>query len=494
MITISPVSRVEGDLEVTVDIKDGLVRQAYASGVSCRRFEKLLRGRDPMDALVFTCRVCGICCTSHSVASSSALRDAFKARIPANGLLTRNIVLACESAMSHFTHFYVSFMPDVINQKYTAYGLHSEIVKRFSPFTGTSYHKAYQLRRRILEIVGLLAGKWPNTLAFHPGGTTKALNHSEIFRAKGIHAEFKNSLETILLGCSLDRWLQNKSLEQLKQWMGEGDHEQSDLGLFLRWALDAGLDKIGAGPRRFISSGGYDLPDGKQWLKRGYFDGELHPLEQEKITEHVKYSWLEGPEDGKHPCDEVIEPNVDKPHAYTWAKAPRYEGKSIEVGPLARMIVDKDALIFDLLQKTGPSVFARCLARVHEGIRLVKQIGTWLHQIDPDQPYYIKHQSLPGARGIGLTEAARGTLGHWIIIEGSKIKNYQIVTPSTWNLSPRDSQDKPGPLEEALIGTPVDDEKNPIEVAHVVRSYDPCVFCTVHAIRGNRQLARFSLQ
>lgn len=494
MITISPMSRVEGDLEVKVDIKNGQVNDAYASGVIYRGFEKLLRGRDPIDALVFTCRVCGICCIAHSTASSNALRDAFKAQMPANAYLSRNIALACETAMGHLTHFYISFMTDLTNAKYSSYKAYGEIKRRFSPFTGTSYRRAFQLRRNILEIVGLIAGKWPNTLAFHPGGTTKSLNAGEIIRARAVLMGFQNCIEEALLGCSVDRWLENGTLEQLREWLGEAAHEQGDLGFFIGCALDVGLDQLGRGPGRFFSCGGYDLPEGKNWLRSGYFAGEFEPFDQARIAEHIKYSWLEGYDDGKHPFDQVVEPSADKSQAYSWAKAPRYHGKTVELGPLARMIIDRDPLALDMLQEMGPNVFTRCVARIQECIRLLKQIAIWLNQIDPDQPFYLKHETIREAQGIGLTEAARGTLGHWILIEHGRIKNYQIITPSTWNLSPRDSRDNPGPLEEALIGTPVENDKNPIEVAHVIRSFDPCLFCTVHAVRDDRPLASFSLQ
>jgi len=494
MITVSPIGRVEGDLEVKVEIDKGQVNNAFASGVIYRGFEKLLRGRDPIDALVLTCRVCGICSITHSIASSNALRDAFKAQMPPNAYLLKNIALASETMMSHLTHFYLSFTTDLTNAKYTSHKAYDEIKRRFSPFTGTSYRRAFQLRRNILEIVGLIAGKWPNTLAFHPGGTTKPLNAGEIIRAKAVLLGFQNRIEETLLGCSVDRWLGNRTLAQLMEWLGEAKHAQGDLGFFMRCALDAGLDQLGRGPGRFFSCGGYDLPEGKSWLRSGYFAAEFEPFDQEKIAEHIKYSWLDGYDGGQHPFDQAVEPNADKAQAYSWAKAPRYQGKTAELGALARMIIDRDPLALSLFQEMGPNVLTRCVARIHECIRLLKQIAAWLGQVDPEQPFFLKHQNVGEAQGIGLTEAARGTLGHWISIEHNRIKNYQIITPSTWNLSPRDSSGNPGPLEEALIGTPVQDDKNPIEVAHVIRSFDPCLFCTVHAVRDDGSLASFSLQ
>jgi len=490
-VTVSPFNRVEGDLEITVELKDNKVVDAYASGVMFRGFEKLLRGRDPMDALVFTCRICGICSVAHSTASSNALRNAFKVQIPSNAYLAKNIVLATEIVMNHITHFYALFVIDLINKKYSGNSTYKELVKRFSPFEGNSYIKAIKARKNFLAFLGLFAGKWPNSLALQPGGITRPVNKSEIIRAMGILAEFQNFVEENLLGCSIERWLENKSFQDVQDWIGEDDHEDSDLGIFIRYGQELGLAKLGRGPGKFLSCGGYDLPDGTTWLKGGYFDGSFEPFDQERITEHIKYSWFEGYEGGRHPLNGITEPNIDKSGAYSWAKSPRYNGNVVEVGPMARMINDKDPLALDLVNKLGPSVYTRNLIRLHEGMRLLKQLENWLNEIDPNEPFYIKPEKISEARGVGLTEAARGVLGHWIDIENYRIKNYQVITPTAWNISPRDSDNNPGAVEQALIGTYVEDEKNPVEVAHIIRSYDPCLFCTVHALNGEKLITEF---
>jgi len=111
---------------------------------------------------------------------------------------------------------------------------------------------------------------------------------------------------------------------------------------------------------------------------------------------------------------------------------------------------------------------------------LVNQIGVWLNEVDPEEPFCRETPRAESGTGVGLIEAPRGTLGHWIRAEGGRIRNYQIITPTGWNLSPSDSEDCPGPLEVALIGTPVPDPDRPVAVSHVVKSFDPCLFCTVH--------------
>jgi len=128
------------------------------------------------------------------------------------------------------------------------------------------------------------------------------------------------------------------------------------------------------------------------------------------------------------------------------------------------------------------------LARIHEALKLIKAVEDWLKKIDPDKPGYKNYNILSYATGVGLTEAPRGALGHWIIIENGKIKKYQIITPTTWNFSPRDSYGRLGVVEQALLGIKIDDEENPIEIGHIIRSFDPCLVCAVHAFKDNKKL------
>jgi hydrogenase large subunit len=107
----------------------------------------------------------------------------------------------------------------------------------------------------------------------------------------------------------------------------------------------------------------------------------------------------------------------------------------------------------------------------------------WLLQLKPGESSYVDYSIPDESQGVGLVEAARGALGHWIEIKDKKIANYQCVVPSTWNLSPRDDRGQPGPVEQALIGTKIKDESNPFEVVRIVRSFDPCIACAVHCIK-----------
>jgi hydrogenase large subunit len=482
-IQISPFNRVEGDLEIVVEVKDGIVQNAMSKGVMFRGFEMMLKGRDPMDAIVFTPRICGICGASHGLASATTLRNAWQCNMPDNAYLVGNIVLATENIMGHIIQFYVLFAPDLTNKKYVSYPGHPEIVERFFPFKGTSYLKAIQARPSMLELMGVFAGKWPNTLVFQPGGVTNSISMSRKTKAIGLLREIQDYIEKSLIGCEIDRWLENKSLDDLEQWLGEAVHYKSDMGTYIRYAREIGLDRIGRGTDKFISYGAFEQPDKSTLFAAGYYDNGVHPFDQEKIHEYIKYSFLKGYNGGLHPSEGITDPDPDKEGAYSWSKSPRYDDNVVETGPLARMLLDGDLLICDIFTKLGPSAFLRVLARLHEAVRLVKQIGIWLLEIDPGKPFYKKPRVPAETKGAGVIEAARGALGHWVSITENRIERYQVITPTAWNLSPKDSFDQHGPCEQALNGMHIEDEDNPVEVGHVVRSFDPCLVCTVHTIK-----------
>jgi hydrogenase large subunit len=474
-IVFSPFSRIEGDLQVQVDIEDGRIVRSRASGTLYRGFEPMLRGRDPMDALVITCRVCGQCGLAHSAAATAAIRAATGTQMPPNAHLAGNVMAAIETVLSHLTHFYFSFAPDLVGPPYQ-----DDQADRFLPPSGRSCAGLLRAREDMLGVLGLFAGKWPNSLALQPGGTTRPLDASELRRARGLLSEFTEFVTEQMIGCELDGWLALRGVSDLDAWLGQGPHADSDVGFFARFSLRHGLDRIGRWPARFLSSGGWPNVAGEPWAKPGFLADGAGALAPSEIAEHVKYSWYDADEGGAHPFDGQTEAAPDKAGAYSWAKAPRYGGEPAETGPLARMANDRDPLVTDLLDRFGPSAFVRELARLHETLRLLKQIGSWIGQVDPEQPFCRPTPRVESGSGAGLVEAPRGLLGHWLRVEEGRIRNYQIITPTGWNLSPRDSADRPGPLEAALVGTPVPDPDRPVMMSHVVKSFDPCLFCTVH--------------
>jgi hydrogenase large subunit len=331
--------------------------------------------------------------------------------------------------------------------------------------------------------MGIFAGKWPNTLVFQPGGVTNSISMSRLTKAIGLLSEIQDYIEQSLIGCKIDRWLENKSLSDLEKWLRETAHYTSDMGTYIRYAREIGLDTIGRGSGKFMSYGAYELPDNKTYFASGYYDNGVQPFEHGKILEYIRYSFLKGYNGGMHPSRGITDPDPNKEGAYSWSKSPRYDNNVVEVGPLARMIMDKDPLIYDIFEKLGPSVFLRVLARLHEAARLVKILGIWLREIDPRRPFYKKPRVPAETEGVGIIEAARGALGHWVSIANNRIERYQVITPTAWNLSPKDSFDQHGVCEQALNGTRIEDESNPVEIGHIVRSFDPCLVCTVHTIK-----------
>ncbi len=463
-IAFSPFSRLEGDLRVKVDVEDGRIVHARTSGTLYRGFEPMLRGRDALEAIVITCRVCGQCGLTHSAAAASAIRALIGVEAPRNAYFAINVMLAIEAILSHISHFYLSFAPDLAEPPYQ-----DKAGQRFLPLTGDSFSRALREREEVLGMLGLFAGKWPNSLAIQPGGTTRPVNASEIRRAHGLLRQFTEFIEQRVIGCELDQWLALRSASNLDKWMGEGAQEVSDMGVFVTLSFKYGLDRLGTWPARFISSGGWCGPTGEALMRAGVHDGVAREFDPAKIVEHIKHSWYGDYEGGAHPFDGETEPAPERAEAYSWAKAPRYAGQPAEAGPLARMVNDRNPLVTELLNKHGPSVFVREIARLHETMRLLKQIGIWLNEIDPEEPFYQETPRVDAGTAVGLVEAPRGILGHWIRAEGGKIQNYQIITPTGWNFSPRDSDDCPGPLEAALVGSPIPDPR-PTARASDVRS------------------------
>jgi len=480
LIAIDPFNRIEGDLRIEIEVDDNAVTSAKSSGIMFRGFERIMPGRSPMDALVITPRICGICSGSHGVAASKALAQAQSAEMPENAYYMKNLILGIEVVMSHLSHFYLLFAPDLTNPRYKNLSVYEAVNQRFRAMKGSSVVLALKARQSALEIMGLVGGKWPNSLAIHPTGTTSTMNLSTLTRTIGILREFQDFLEKRFLGCPLSEWLDIDSFDKLLKWQGEGAHNGSDVVLFLEMCLDAGFDRIGKGPNRYMSYGAYDLPDGSTWLPSGFFETRLHPMDQTLIKEHIGSSFFRDAVEARHPLDGVTAPLAEKSGAYSWAKAPRYDGKTVEVGPLARMIIADEPLLTDMMHQMNSSVMTRMFARLREMCRLTKEMSSWLEKINPDEPFYAGPSSRFSATGIGLTEAARGSLGHWMKISSNLIENYQVVTPSAWNMSPRDESGQPGPVEQALTGVHVTDPNDPVEVNHIIRSFDPCMSCTVH--------------
>jgi [NiFe] hydrogenase large subunit len=266
------------------------------------------------------------------------------------------------------------------------------------------------------------------------------------------------------------------------------------------------------GTRNFLAWG--EFPESDQepeslYMPRGVIMNRnlagVKMANQERVSEDVTRGWYQnGP--ANHPYEGETNPLQENPKyrpgdgKYSWFKAPRYDGEPCEVGPLARVLVayakgqkDIKAVVENVLKTLGVdasalfSTLGRTAARGIETLVIGQRIKAWVMELvvnlkNGDTRTFEPYEMPDSAMGVGLNDVPRGSLGHWVQIENKKIKNYQYVVPSTWNLCPRDANSKLGPVEESLIGTPVADPKRPLEVLRTVHSFDPCVACGVHVI------------
>lgn len=478
-LKVGPFNRVEGDLEVTLELRDGVVASAEVTAPMFRGFEVILQGKDPLDALVFVPRICGICSVSQTAAAAAALAQAMGLRAPDNGRLAANLVLAAENLADHLTHFYLFFMPDFTRPCYAAQAWSGEVQARFAATRGTAARAALAARSAFLQLMGQLAGKWPHTLALQPGGSSQPVDVAGRLRLLAQLRQFRAFLEQQMFGDRLEQVGALASEEALAAWSERVGPAASDFGLFLRMARSLPLHRLGRGADRFLSHGAFPQLDERPLWPAGLRDaGGLHAVDDADIDEALGHSWLRG-DTPQHPFDGRTEPEPDKAGAYTWCKAPRWRAQVAQTGALARQVVAGDPLLGGWVQREGAHVLNRVVARALELARLLPCMEQWAEALRPGQPFCVQGVLPDEARAAGRVEAARGALGHWLRIEGGRIASYQIVAPTTWNFSPRDDAGTPGPLEQALVGTPVPDGDT-TAVQHVVRSFDPCMVCTVH--------------
>lgn len=469
-IVVGPFNRVEGDLEVSLDVEVGRIQSAQVNSPLFRGFEQIMIGRAPLDALAIVPRICGICSVAQSAAAASALAEAMGVVPTVNGKISRNLICATENLADHLTHFYLFFMPDFARPAYADRSWHGAVAKRFAAVSGDAAAEVLPARAGFLRLMGFLAGRWPHTLAIQPGGSTRAITVGERIRLLALLREFRGFLEKRLFGDSLTAVAQQASKDQLLAW---ADGRPGDFPAFLHAASDLGLDQVGRAYDAFLSYGAYELFPAGTWQA-----GQAAVFDPVAINEDTTSAWLAAGQP-RHPAQGETIVDANKPDAYTWCKAPRYAGQPYEVGALARQVIAGHPLVLDLVQRDGASVMARVVARLLELALVLPAMEGWVQALQPGEPFCAHGEMPDEATGTGLVEAARGSLGHWLSIKRGRIERYQIIAPTTWNFSPRDASNQPGPLELALVGLPAGDAAPPT-VQHVVRSFDPCMVCTVH--------------
>jgi len=364
------------------------------------------------------------------------------------------------------------------------------------------YLEALDWQREYIRVHAILGGKNPHLQTFLVGGQSTpidpnsqhALNADSIALLKELQAGAKQFVEQVYLPDLL-----------------------AVAPFYLDWA------EIGGGVGNFLSYGEFPDAAGNPWLPAGVIMdkdlSDVQPVDQEQVSECVTRSWYEYDDDaqGRHPLDGETRPKYTGPQPpyeelytgdgdkYSWVKAPRYNDEPMEVGPLAHMLVayasgqpEVKETVDTVLETldVGPEVLfstlGRTAARCIETVLLAQKMPEWIDELAASAAsgdYEIHDGTLwepetwpAEAKGWGLHEAPRGSLGHWIHIKDQKIHNYQAVVPSTWNAGPRDAAGKLGPYEASLIGTPIADPEKPVEILRTIHSFDPCLACAVHVL------------
>jgi len=516
-VLLDPITRIEGHLSIEVDVQNGKVVDAKSRGDMFRGWERILLGRNPVDANQLTQRICGVCPVDHAVASSKCLDDAFKIKPNKNGRLLRNLILAANYLQSHILHFYHLCALDyvditaVLNYKGGDSGINAvkewakdelkakkgraDELASVSPFLPryegkdfyikdldlniaaiSHYLQALDIRLKAHKMVTAFGGRMPHAISMIPGGVTQV-------PTRGLIREFKKNLKEV------EKFVNDVYLKDVIA-VAKAYSDYFKLGKYTN----------------LISYGVFDEDDaGKKFtLQRGvYTGGKMENFDSTLIREHVRYARYNSGSN-LHPYKGETDPDPHKGGAYTWLKAPRYNGQPYEVGVLARTVIsylsgneavkkEVDGLLrlFNADISAVFSVLGRHAGRAIESKILCRRCHEWLDDLDANGSPRNSYEIPDTGEGEGLTEAARGALGHWIVVKDRKIANYQCVVPTTWFCGPRDDNGVLGPVEQALIGTPISDPKNPIEAARVVRSFDPCIACAVHIVEGDREVGKF---
>lgn len=488
------LNRVEGDLEIGLTLDDGVVVEARTIGTMYRGFEQIMIGRAARDGLVITPRVCGICSTSHLYAAALALENAWGVTPPPNAVRIRNLCMIAEGLQNDLRQTVLFFAPDFCNARYAQEPWFAEVMAAFEPFRGALYLETLAATRDAVKIIAHFGGQWPHSSYMAPGGVTLPADLRKIIACRALLDKFQRFYETRVIGLSLDRWLALDKADQYFALLEDPDHARSALGLISRATRGLGLHRVAAGVGAMLSYGAWRDPENPEAtiLPSGFYDGAAFaPLDQNQINEHVRHSWFRPYEGGRHPFQGETIPNyMPDGERYTWAKAPRYGDKVVQTGPLAELLIGGDALIASIYRQEGGGAWLRQFARVRRVAHELVQARNMLDQLagDLSGEHFCAPKTESDGEGHGLTMAARGALGHWIRVRNGAIEKYQIVTPTAWNASPRDSAGQPGHWEQSLVGLSVSDPDDPIEVGHVIRSHDPCLVCTVHMLDSGRKI------
>lgn len=554
-IVVDPITRIEGHLRIEAQMNGNKIEKAYSSGTMVRGIETILKGRDPRDAWAFAQRICGVCTLVHGLASIRSVENALDYKIPKNADLIRNLMSGAQYIHDHVMHFYhlhALDWVDVVSALSADPKATSELAQSLSSYPKSSPGYFADMKKKLKGFVeagqlGIFAKAYWGHPAYKlpPEANLMAVSHylealswqrdvarlQTIFGGKNPHPNFVVGGVPCAIDLNSDSAINMKKLSQVQdiinQMMTFVDQVYvPDTLAIASFYKDWGSRGEGLGNFMtygdFPSNGmedvaGYMIPPGVI-LNRDL--SNIHPVDMNdptEIQEFVSHSWYDyegGKDAGLHPYDGETNLNytgpkppydhLDVDQSYSWLKSPRWKGHSMEVGPLARVLMlyatgheqTKELVGMTLNKLDVPvdalfSTLGRTAARTLETKIFADAMQGWYDDLIINikagetrtfNEVLWEPSSWPKqAQGVGVMEAPRGGLAHWIVIEDETIKNYQAVVPSTWNAGPRDANGVPGAYEAALEDNhTLHDVKQPVEILRTIHSFDPCIACAVH--------------
>lgn len=542
-----PVTRVGGGLGVRVETQGSTITDAHVSGTSFRGYETIIKGRDPRDVMALSSRSCGWCGAVHQTVAQQAIEMAWGVRPPPMGLALRSIAEATETIWVHAAFLAVRAGPDYCaaavkrttpwvwdqalvteapGAKTHGYKTIAALMAGLTPQEGRYWRETLPAGRRVLEMINLMYGKYPHPSVLVPGGvgSTLTVGHFTEYYTR-LYQSVDYVKEVVAIWDDLVDFLYEADPRFAEQGerpasfihAGAWDHDAWS-GFEGTWA---GLDYDGS--RRLAGPGA--MVDGQLMTNRL---SEIHGGLEESVGRSFYADWQSTgdttPDGGSlpagHPWNKTtsIAPGARNfAGDYSWSTAPRWRGHVMESSALGRLWLNAQRTDFppnDFIEPTGTSLKilvpgnflpetvvewkiptrVNALERLRAdaygvafaGLCAALGVLDGLTQLRRRTPKVTTPWSVvkEPAAGMGLWDSGRGMYGHWLRTDGHRATTYQILGASTWNASPRDGSGTPGPIEEALIGSPLIEESPGeqlgIDALRIVRSFDPCMHCATH--------------
>ena len=569
-VLIDPLTRIEGHLRIEMETEGKQIKKAWSVSTQFRGIETIVQNRDPRDVWAFVQRICGVCTSVHAIASITAVENAIGSNPPENARLIRSLVLGSQEIQDHVIHFYHLHALDFVNVVNAAKADPQKTLEFAhsigSKWRGNNLKRFTEVRDTVQQVLdsGQLSiftgGYWDHPdYRLPPEADLMCVAHyldalefqrsmiriNTVFGGKNPHPNF-------LVGgmaCSIDpnssESINQVQMDQIKTWIDEIIEFVNDCYYPDVLAI-AGVYKdyfdIGATHPNYLAvglAGSIFAGDPNKSrissvhtaIKPGVIMGgdisKVLPFDPHKIEEFVSSAWYEysvGDDKGLTPDkgETTVKYTGPEPpfewlsdnEKYTWSKAPRYDGKPMQVGPVARMMlayaqgyepVKKlvDGAIETLgitpaqINSTMGRTFARAAEATVSAQLLLEDYNSLVGnikegRIDVFDASKWEPSSWPAqCEGYAFVEVARGDLSHWVSIKDGKVERYQAVVPTTWLAGGRDANGVTGPYEESLMGTgthPLVDPKAPLEPMRTIHSYDPCMSCGVHILDPDGKL------